>query len=82
MTRTPWQKYLPLNCAPMPILWVSAWIFRSKARSRNARPWALPLSCRLSRYRYEASLTVSPCSALNPPTTNARYGGHAAVPAS
>ena len=43
MTRTSWQKYLPPNCAPMPMRCVSACTSFSRARSRNARPPGLPL---------------------------------------
>lgn len=82
ITRTSWQKYLPPNCAPMPILRVISRIVCSISRSRKARPNSLPLVCRLSRYLAEASFTVfRQVSAEVPPMASARwYGGHAAVP--
>mmetsp|Transcript_39369 Transcript_39369/g.80647 ORF Transcript_39369/g.80647 Transcript_39369/m.80647 type:complete len:249 (-) Transcript_39369:568-1314(-) len=81
-TRTSWQKYLPPNCAPMPIFWHCSWILLSHSRSRNALPPSFPLVCSSSRYLVLASFTVlSVCSALRPPTTRAMwYGGHADVP--
>mmetsp|Transcript_25828 Transcript_25828/g.61246 ORF Transcript_25828/g.61246 Transcript_25828/m.61246 type:complete len:200 (+) Transcript_25828:915-1514(+) len=81
-TRTSWQKYLPPNCAPIPIFWQSSLILASHSRSRKARPPALPLVWSSSRYLVLASFTVlSVCSALRPPITSAMwYGGQAAVP--
>ena len=49
MTRTSWQKYLPPNCAPMPLACVSLWTFSSISRSRKAWPYLLPCAGRLSR---------------------------------
>ena len=42
ITRTSWQKYLPPNCAPMPMVRVSSSTFCSISRSRNAWPALLP----------------------------------------
>ena len=82
ITRTSWQKYLPPNCAPMPILRVISSTFASISRSRKARPYSLPLVCRFSRYFADASFTVFRLDSADvPPITIARwYGGHAAVP--
>ena len=41
-TRTSWQKYLPPNCAPIPVCWASFNTFCSSSTSRNAWPSALP----------------------------------------
>ena len=82
ITRTSWQKYLPPNCAPMPIFRVISSTSASSSGSRKPWPAADPLAGRVSRYRAEAYLAVfSAYSALVPPTTMARwYGGQAAVP--
>ena len=82
MTRTSWQKYLPPNCAPMPVCWLSASTLASSSTSRNAWPSAEPSVGNVSRYRALASLAVSTAiSADVPPMTTARwYGGHAEVP--
>src|SRR6266702_7103541 len=82
ITRTSWQKYLPPNCAPMPLRLVISSTACSSSVSRN--PWA-PIEPEVgseSRYLAEAYLAVfSVNSALVPPTTIARwYGGQAAVP--
>src|SRR3546814_14940267 len=58
MTRTSWQKYLPPNCAPMPISRVICRIRCSHSRSRKAWPLIEPDVGSPSRYRVEASLTV------------------------
>ena len=42
-TLTSWQKYLPPNWAPIPILCVSLWISCSSSRSLKARPWFPPI---------------------------------------
>ena len=82
ITRTSWQKYLPPNCAPMPIFRVMPSTCCSSSRSRNPCPAGEPAVGSVSRYFAEAYLAVfSANSALVPPTTMARwYGGHAAVP--
>ena len=82
MTRTSWQKYLPPNCAPMPVSWDSLRIFASRSVSRKPLPRSDPDVGSESRYRVLASFAVSTaCSADVPPMTTARwYGGHAAVP--
>ena len=49
ITRTSWQKYLPPNCAPMPIWRVSSSTFFSISRSRMATPLSLPSLGRSSR---------------------------------
>src|SRR3546814_5171831 len=59
MTRTSWQKYLPPNCAPMPISRVICRIRCSHSRSRKAWPLIEPDVGSPSRYRVEASLTRS-----------------------
>lgn len=42
ITLTSWQKYLPPNCAPIPNLCVSWWIFCSISKSRNPLPCSFP----------------------------------------
>ena len=81
-TRTSWQKYLPPNCAPMPMFLVMPSTCSSSSRSRNPCPAADPDVGSVSRYFADAYLAVfSANSADVPPTTMARwYGGHAAVP--
>ena len=81
-TRTSWQKYLPPNCAPIPIRRVMPSTCSSSSRSRNPCPAADPDEGSVSRYFADAYLAVfSANSAEVPPTTMARwYGGHAAVP--
>src|SRR5579863_8264270 len=82
MTRTSWQKYLPPNCAPIPIRRVIPSTCSSSSASRNPCPAADPERGSVSRYLADAYLAVlSANSALVPPTTMARwYGGQAAVP--
>ncbi|CAM5699820.1 hypothetical protein SHIRM173S_04691 [Streptomyces hirsutus] len=41
-TRTSWQKYLPPNCAPMPIFWVSSKTLSSSSLSRKPCPSGEP----------------------------------------
>lgn len=48
-TRTSWQKYLPPNCAPMPIFWVSSKTFSSSSTSRKPWPSGEPSVGALSR---------------------------------
>ena len=36
MTRTSWQKYLPPNCAPMPVSWLSCSTFCSSSKLKQA----------------------------------------------
>ena len=81
-TRTSWQKYLPPNCAPIPMFLVMPSTCSSSSRSRNPWPAADPDVGSVSRYFADAYLAVfSANSADVPPTTMARwYGGHAAVP--
>src|SRR5580693_9006642 len=81
-TRTSWQKYLPPNCAPIPVRRVMPSTAASSSRSRNPCPAAEPATGSASRYLADAYLAVlSANSADVPPTTMARwYGGHAAVP--
>jgi hypothetical protein len=85
MTRTSRAKYLPPNCAPMPVCCASVSTFCSSARSRKARPCASPVVGRVSRYLVEASFTVlRHVSALVPPMTKVevigRAGGGAEIP--
>ena len=81
-TRTSSAKYLPPNCAPIPVFCAASSSCCSSSRSRNAWPSRLPTVGRSSRARAEASFTVlRHASAEVPPITNARwYGGQAAVP--
>mmetsp|Transcript_15031 Transcript_15031/g.43404 ORF Transcript_15031/g.43404 Transcript_15031/m.43404 type:complete len:218 (+) Transcript_15031:460-1113(+) len=81
-TRTSWQKYLPPNCAPIPISSVIFLIFSSNSKSLNALPCSLPVVCKFSMCFVLAYFTVfKVISALKPPMAMARwYGGHAAVP--
>src|SRR5215472_16842322 len=82
MTRTSWQKYLPPNCAPIPVLRVMPSTVASSSTSRNPCPSGSPEVGSVSRYRADAYLAVLRAnSALVPPTTIARwYGGQADVP--
>ena len=66
ITRTSWQKYLPPNCAPMPMLREISSTCCSNSRSRNAWPALLPRG----RQRVEPlrSTRASPSSASSPPT--------------
>ena len=82
ITRTSWQKYLPPNCAPIPVSAASCQIFASSSTSRIAWPSSFPEVGSPSRYRVDAYLTVLRfISAEVPPTTIARwYGGQADVP--
>src|SRR5277367_2822027 len=82
ITRTSWQKYLPPNCAPIPIFLVMSSTVCSSSTSRKPFPPVVPSVGSVSRYRAEAYLAVlSAYSALVPPTTIARwYGGQADVP--
>eukprot|EP00732_Lithocolla_globosa_P001572 Lithocolla_globosa_v1_NODE_804_length_3254_cov_7.646765.p4 type:complete len:120 gc:universal NODE_804_length_3254_cov_7.646765:1981-2340(+) len=48
ITRTSWQKYLPPNWAPMPVLWDISWMIFSHSRSLKARPCLLPVVGRKS----------------------------------
>src|ERR1019366_7922199 len=82
ITRTSWQKYLPPNCAPMPIRRVRPSNCSSTSRSRNPCPLAEPAAGPAARYFADAYWAASSANpALVPPTTMARwYGGQAAVP--
>ncbi len=82
ITRTSWQKYLPPNCAPIPIFLVMSRTVCSSSTSRKPFPSIEPSVGSVSRYRADAYLAVlSAYSALVPPTTIARwYGGQADVP--
>src|SRR3984957_20005982 len=82
ITRTSWQKYLPPNCAPIPIFLVMSRTVCSSSTSRNPLASIDPSVGSVSRYRADAYLAVlSAYSALVPPTTIARwYGGQADVP--
>ncbi len=74
ITRTSWQKYLPPNCAPMPIRRVISSTCRSMSRSRKAWPAGVPSVGSVSSQRVEASLTVfSVSSAEVPPIAIARW---------
>src|ERR1700691_6249625 len=81
-TRTSWQKYLPPNCAPIPIFLVMSSTVCSSSTSRKPFASIEPSVGSVSRYRADAYLAVlSAYSALVPPTTIARwYGGQADVP--
>src|SRR6185437_3133617 len=81
-TRTSWQKYLPPNCAPIPMFLVMPSTCSSSSRSRNPCAESDPDVGSPSRYLADAYLAVfSANSALVPPITTARwYGGQAAVP--
>ena len=81
-TRTSSAKYLPPNCAPMPVFCAASSSAFSSSTSRKAWPCLLPVVGRSSSAFAEASFTVlRHASAEVPPITNARwYGGHAAVP--
>ena len=73
-TRTSWQKYLPPNCAPMPMSRVNCRIFSSHSVSRKAWPYSLPWVGSASRYLVDASFTVFRfISADVPPMTTARW---------
>src|SRR6202161_2949143 len=82
ITRTSWQKYLPPNCAPIPIFLVMSSTVASSSTSRNPFASMEPSVGSVSRYRADAYLAVlSAYSALVPPTTIARwYGGEGGVP--
>ena len=76
-TRTSWQKYLPPNCAPMPIWFcVSLWTFGLEGDDRGRRGTALLLPSVgrvVEPACVEASLTVLRfISAEVPPITMAR----------
>ena len=58
ITRTSWQKYLPPNCAPMPIRRVMSSTSASSSRSRNPCPAADPVTGSASRYLADAYLAV------------------------
>ena len=74
ITRTSWQKYLPPNCAPMPVLRESSRIFPSISRSRYPVPRSPPSVGSESRYRVVASLTVFMVNSADvPPMTIARW---------
>ena len=57
-TRTSWQKYLPPNCAPMPMFRVMPSTCSSSSRSRNPCPAAEPCGGSVSRYFADAYLAV------------------------
>jgi hypothetical protein len=72
-TRTSWQKYLPPNCAPMPVWRVISSTCASSSRSRKPCASIEPAVGSASRYLAEAYLAVlSAYSALVPPMTMAR----------
>ena len=73
-TRTSWQKYLPPNCAPMPMFLVMPSTCSSSSRSRNPCAASDPEVGSVSRYLADAYLAVfSANSALVPPITTARW---------
>ena len=83
ITRTSWQKYLPPNCAPMPIFRVISRTSASSPVSRKPRPPCDPWSGVCPGTGRTRTWLFSAYSALVPPTTMARwYGGQAAGPAS
>ena len=72
-TRASSAKYLPPNCAPIPVLRAASTTCASSSRSRNACPCLPPDVGRPSRARAEASFTVlRQASAEVPPITNTR----------
>ena len=73
ITLTSWQKYLPPNCAPIPISRVIPRIICSHSKSRHPWPVKSPVVGRLSKSLVEAALTVlSVVSAEVPPMTTAK----------
>ena len=81
--RTSWQKYLPPNWAPMPVVWASAQHLLLEVDVAETVPaGASPRLAGCRGSRADASLAVSSAiSADVPPITIARwYGGQAAVP--
>src|SRR5512145_2693597 len=72
ITRTSCAKYLPPNCAPIPVRLQSSRISASSARSRKARPSSLPLVGSASRYRQLASFTVLSVSSAEVPPDHER----------
>ena len=72
-TRTSSAKYLPPNCAPIPVLRAASSSCASSSTSRKAWPCLLPVVGSPSRAFAEASLTVfRHASAEVPPMTKAR----------
>lgn len=58
MTLTSWQKYLPPNCAPIPISWQILSTLSSHSKSRNARPEASPDVGSSSKYLYNVYIYI------------------------